>query len=74
MHCVLKYSDDVLVVEGSAHLMTGLQIYYLTDAAYECATRTEDVSALIPTDEDQIIGLRNAEGLCVQLLDRKREV
>ena len=68
MHRVLYYGADVFIIEASASLVTGLEVEYLSNSAVEYATGTENVALLKPGVEDQLVGLRNTEGLAVHLL------
>ena len=68
------YFLNVLVVERAARLVTGLEVEYLSCAAEEASTRTEDKSVLIPCTENESIGLGNVEGLTVKLLRLDRKV
>ena len=67
---ISDYSLNVLVVEAAAGLVTGLEVEYLTSSAVEGTAGTEDVTVYVPGGEDKLIGLRNAEGLSVHLLEK----
>jgi len=69
-------SNDFLnigVVEGTAGLVTGLEVEYLTNAARPCTACTEDVTVLKPCTEYKIIRLGNEEGLGIKLVCLKLE-
>ena len=67
MNTVLENSLNEGVVEGGAALVTGLEVEYSAHAACVCSTCTEDVTGGIPSCEDEIVGIRNVEGLSVKL-------
>ena len=54
--------------------MTGLEVEYLTRAAEEAAACSHDMTVLEPSTEYESIGLRNVEGLAVELLGLNKEV
>jgi len=74
VNAVLENSLNEGVVEGGAALVAGLEVEYSAHAACVCSTCTEDVTCGIPACEDKIVGIRNVEGLSVELLELKVEV
>ena len=68
MNCIPDYPLHVRIVKGLAGLVSGLEIKDLARAAKEAATASEDVSVLKPRAKHESIGLRNKEGLTIQLL------
>ena len=67
MNSILQNALNVLVIEGTARLVTGLEVEDLTETTGECCTCAEDVTAFIPSAEDKIVGIGNVEGLSVEL-------
>ena len=65
---------NILIVEGGAGFVTGLEVEDLTCAAEEAAACAEDEAVLIPCAEYQFIGLGNVEGLAVKLFLLDEEV
>ena len=65
---ICDYPSYVRIIEGSAGLMTGLEVEHSARAALKASTASEHVSVLKPTDEEKIVGLRNKEGLGIKLL------
>ena len=63
----------VFVVEGTAGLVTRLEVEYLAVAAAEGASCAENVTGRIPSGKDNIVGRGNVEGLGVELLGLKSE-
>ena len=68
MYSVLDNRADVFVIEASASLVAGLEVEHLSNASVEYASGAEDVALLKPGVEDQLVGLRDTEGLAVHLL------
>lgn len=72
-----RIGDDLLnvgVIEGAAGLVTGLEVEYLSCTTVEASTASEDVSVLIPTDEEKSVRLGNIERLGIDLFGFDEEV
>ena len=67
---VLYYSLHVLVVEGFAGLVTGVEIEYLSKTSCKRATASKYVSILIPGGKKKVIRLGNVERLTIHFLNK----
>lgn len=66
--------QDVGVAVDGQGLVTGPEVEDLAVAALEGATGTENLAALEPRDEDQFVGIGDAEGLAVHLGVRQLKI
>ena len=65
---------DVLIIEGAAKLMAGLEVKHLACTAVVAQAGAKDVAILIPTTKHQLVGLGYVEGLAVQLLKKVKVI
>ena len=68
LYCVLDYALYVRIVIRGAGLVTGLEIEYLSRSAQEAAAASENIAVLVPSAENECVGLWNVEGLAIELL------
>ena len=74
MNCIIDYSSYVYVEKGTAGLVTGLEVEYLSRTTVKARARAEYISTLIPAVKEEFVRLRNIEGLAVKLLAFKCKV
>jgi hypothetical protein len=74
LDCILYNALNIRIVEGSAKLVTGLEIKDLSKTAGEAASASENISVLIPSAENKSVGLGDIEGLAIKLLLFNNEV
>ena len=67
--CVIYNFLNVGIKEGSAILVTGMEVEYLSKSASEGCAASHNVTVLIPRREDKIIRLRDKEGLAIHFLE-----
>ena len=67
-YCVLNDTLNVLVLERLIGLVSGLEIEDLSVSASPSATAAEYLTAVEPTHEDNLFGIRNIKALTVHLL------
>ena len=68
VNCVCDDSSYVGIIEGSAGFVTGLEIENSSKLTGEAAARTEDLAALVGGDENNLVGVGDAEGLAIGFL------
>ena len=64
-NCIFDNFLNVWVIEGSAILVSWLEIEYFAGSAEEAAATPENKSVLIPSAEHKRVGLGNIEGLAI---------
>ena len=74
VNCILYKTLNIRVMERTAGLVTGLEIYQLARSLVVASTASEHVTVLIPTAQQKLVGLRNIERLRVKLLVFNKEV
>src|SRR6056297_303635 len=71
---IADHLADVLIEIDWIGLMSRAEAKDLAFVALESATAAKDFAALEPTDENQLVGLRNIKELAVHLCPRQCEV
>ena len=74
MNCIIDYSSYVYVKEGTAGLVTWLEVEHLSSSTIEARARSEYISALIPAVKEEFVRLGNIEGLAVKFLTFKSKM
>ena len=72
-YSVLDDLLNVFILEGLVGLVTGLEVENSAVAAGKGAAASEDLTAVEPTEEDDLVGLGNVKAFAVHLFGLKHE-
>ena len=68
INTVLDDLDNLFIIIGRIGFVAGLEIENSSKLTGEAAARTEDLAALVGGDENNLVGVGDAEGLAIGFL------